>query len=166
MAFSSMFSGCSYLDYHSFWSCAYLIGADKLRCVMWFGPGVGAFGPMAARSEAALDGSKSAADEALTPAPGKAGRGMPGRPSLLWIAVAETIWAEDMEAMLWRALSFTAWSLNSSHKRLSTHTERGGGVCCRGSNNQILNNTLKAPLTSLTTENSKQVKRRCISIAI
>ncbi|KAG7230430.1 hypothetical protein INR49_024539 [Caranx melampygus] len=29
-----------------------------------------------------------------------------------------------MEAMLWRALSFTAWSLNSSHKRLSTHTER------------------------------------------
>jgi len=37
----------------------------------------------------------------LTPAaPGKAGRGMPGRPSLLWMAVAETIWAEDMEAIL------------------------------------------------------------------
>lgn len=44
----------------------------------------------------------------LTPAaPGKAGRGMPGKPSLLWIAVAETICAEDMDAMLWRALSFT-----------------------------------------------------------
>lgn len=31
-----------------------------------------------------------------------------------------------MEAMLCRALSFTAWSFNSSHKRLSTHTQRGG----------------------------------------
>lgn len=47
----------------------------------------------------------------LTPAaPGKAGRGMPGRPSLLWMAVAETICAEDIDAMLWRALSFTVWS--------------------------------------------------------
>lgn len=62
---------------------------------------------------------------------GKAGRGMPGRPSLLWMAVAETIWAEDIEAMLCRALSFTAWSFNSSHKRLSAHTQRemeGGHV--------------------------------------
>lgn len=29
--------------------------------------------------------------------------------------------------MLCRALSFTAWSFNSSHKRLSTHTQRWGG---------------------------------------
>lgn len=71
-----------------------------------------------------------------------------------------------MEAMLWRALSFTAWSFNSSHKRLSTRTEGRGGACCRGSTNETLNNTLKAPLTFLTTVNSKQVKRSSIGIAM
>lgn len=82
---------------------------------MWFGPAasVAALPLTATRwgGGMELDRAKWAgAASGLTPAPGKAGRGMPGSPSLLWMAVAETIWAEDMEAMLWRALSFTAWS--------------------------------------------------------
>lgn len=40
-------------------------------------------GPIAALGEAGQDGSIAGAGKALTPAPGKAGRGMPGRPSLL-----------------------------------------------------------------------------------
>lgn len=52
-------------------------------------------------------------------APGYAGRtddgekpgGRPGRPTaLLCMALADTICAEDMAAMLWRALSLAAWS--------------------------------------------------------
>lgn len=94
---------------------------------------------------------------------------MPGRPSLLWIAVAETIWAEDMEAMLWRALSFTAWSLMAATKGLSTRSGKTGGWGvggCWGSINQNLNYTLKAPLTSLTALSSKQIKRSTSGIAM
>lgn len=55
----------------------------------------------------------------LTPgAAGKLGWGRPARPSLLWMAVADTIWAEDMAAMLWSALSFTLWSYSGTGKRL------------------------------------------------
>lgn len=48
----------------------------------------------------------------------KLGWGRPARPSLLWMAVADTIWADDMAAMLWSALSFTLWSYSSIGKRL------------------------------------------------
>lgn len=45
--------------------------------------------------------------------------GQPGpraRASLLWKAVAEMIWADDMAAMLCRALSFAAWSWGRQRK--------------------------------------------------
>lgn len=37
------------------------------------------------------------------------GRGEGGL-NLFWRTLADTIWAEDMDAMLWRALSFETWS--------------------------------------------------------
>lgn len=54
----------------------------------------------------------------LTPvAPGKEGRGSPASPSRLWMAVAETICAEDMAAILLIASFFTVWSFNDTHHR-------------------------------------------------
>ena len=52
------------------------------------------------------------------PAPGYAGLDRPCRDILFWKAVAEMIWADDMLAMLWRALSLAAWSYTHTH----THT--------------------------------------------
>lgn len=45
--------------------------------------------------------------------PGNEAWTIPGR-SLLWIAVAETIWAEDMEEMLCNALSLAFWSCTAT----------------------------------------------------
>lgn len=56
--------------------------------------------------------------------------------------------------------------LTAVTKGLALTQKGGGGACCRGGNNQAQNNTLKAPLTSLTTVNHTQVNRRCIYIAI
>lgn len=64
----------------------------------------------------------------LTPgAPGKVGRGIPGSPSLLWMAVADTIWADDMAAMCCRALSFAVWSLKVTvtHRINTQHMATG-----------------------------------------
>ncbi len=48
-------------------------------------------------------------------APGKVGRGSPASPSRLWMAVAETICAEDMAAILLIASFFRVWSFNDTH---------------------------------------------------
>lgn len=54
----------------------------------------------------------------LTPvAPGKVGRGSPASPSRLWMAVAETICAEDMAAILLITSFFTVWSFKDTHNR-------------------------------------------------
>lgn len=54
----------------------------------------------------------------LTPVdPGKVARGSPASPSRLWMAVAETICAEDMAAILLIASFFTDWSFNGTHHR-------------------------------------------------
>lgn len=66
----------------------------------------------------------------LTPgAAGKLGWGRPARPSLLWMAVADTIWAEDMAAMLWSALSFTLWSYSGTGKGFSQSEQACVCVC-------------------------------------
>lgn len=67
----------------------------------------------------------------LTPgAAGKLGWGRPASPSLLWMAVADTIWAEDMAAMLWSALSFTLWSYSGTGKRLQPEWASGCVRAC------------------------------------
>lgn len=51
--------------------------------------------------------------------PGKVARTIPGS-SLLCMAVAETIWADDMEEMLCRAFSLAFWSCKT-HTHTNTH---------------------------------------------
>lgn len=73
------------------------------------------------------------------------GRGEGGL-NLFWRTLAETIWADDMEAMLWRALSLETWSWGGERPREDGQVRLGGwgsprlrapprpsGLCCVGS---------------------------------
>lgn len=55
------------------------------------------------------------------------GRGEGGL-NLFWRTLAETIWADDMEAMLWRALSLETWSWGGERPREDGQVRHGAGA--------------------------------------
>ena len=72
---------------------------------------------------------------------GKLARTMPGS-SLLCMAVAETIWAEDMAEMLCRAFSLALWSWDDGGSALVQGLNHVT-TCCRQENNYSLSSSVK-----------------------